>query len=87
MKTTGWERFSKKENFSSKKIRDSRGNISSKNGSKDLIEYIKRWKYTEELHKKGLNDSDNHNDRSVVTYLEPDILECEVSQVDLRKHY
>ena len=26
--------------------------------------------------KKGLNDPDNHN--SVVTYLEPDILECEV---------
>ena len=30
----------------------------------------------QELHKKGLNDPDNHND--VVTYLEPDILECEV---------
>ena len=26
--------------------------------------------------KKGLNDQDNHND--VVTYLEPDILECDV---------
>jgi len=37
----------------------------------------KRWyKYTEELYKKGLNDSDNHND--VVTHLEPDILECNV---------
>ena len=33
-------------------------------------------KYTEELHKKGLNDLDNHDD--VVTHLEPDILECEV---------
>ena len=31
--------------------------------------------YTE-LYKKDLNDSDNHN--GVVTYLEPDILECEV---------
>ena len=31
---------------------------------------------TEELHKKGLNDPDNHN--GVVTHLEPDFLECEV---------
>ena len=37
----------------------------------------KRWQeYTEELYKKGLNDPDNHN--SVVTHLEPDILEYEV---------
>ena len=37
----------------------------------------KRWQeYTEELYKKGLNDPDNHN--SVITHLEPDILECEV---------
>ena len=37
----------------------------------------KRWQeYTEELHKKGLNDSDNHD--GVVTHLQPDILECEV---------
>ena len=33
-------------------------------------------KYTEELYKKGLNDRDNHE--SVITHLEPDILECEV---------
>ena len=41
-------------------------------------EYInKRWhEYTEELYKKDLNDLDNHN--SVITHLEPDILECEV---------
>ena len=32
--------------------------------------------YTEELHKKGFNDPDNHD--GVVTHLEPDILECEV---------
>ena len=38
---------------------------------------IKKWQeYTEELYKKDLNDSDNHN--GVVTHLEPDILECEV---------
>ena len=37
----------------------------------------KRWQeYTEELYKKDLHDSDNHND--VSTHLEPDILECEV---------
>ena len=32
--------------------------------------------YTEELHKKGFNDPDNHD--GMVTHLEPDILECEV---------
>ena len=38
----------------------------------------KRWQeYTEELYKKkDLHDLDNHN--GVITYLEPDILECEV---------
>ena len=35
----------------------------------------KRWQeYTEELDKKDLNDPDNHN--GVITYLEPNILEC-----------
>ena len=37
----------------------------------------KRWKeYTEELYKKDLHDPDHHN--GVITYLKPDILECEV---------
>ena len=37
----------------------------------------KRWQgYTEELYKKDLHDSDNHN--GVITHLEPDILEYEV---------
>ena len=37
----------------------------------------KRWhKYTEELYKKDLHNSDNHD--GVITHLEPDILECEV---------
>ena len=36
-----------------------------------------RWQgYAEKLHKKGLNDPDNHD--AVVTHLEPDSLECEV---------
>ena len=35
----------------------------------------KRWQeYTEELHKKDLNDPDNCN--AVITHLEPDILKC-----------
>ena len=38
--------------------------------------------YTEELYKKGLNDLDNHN--GMVTYLEPDIQECD--QVGLCNH-
>ena len=37
----------------------------------------KRWQeYTEELYKKDFHSPDNHN--IVITYLEPDILECEV---------
>ena len=40
-------------------------------------EIKKRWQeYTEEWYKKDLHDLDNHD--GVVTYLEPDILECEV---------
>ena len=36
-----------------------------------------RWQeYTEELYKKDLHDPDHHD--GVITYLEPDILECEV---------
>ena len=46
----------------------------------DAEKIKKRWQeYTEELYKKGLNDPDNHD--GMVTYLEPDILECEVKQV------
>ena len=36
----------------------------------------KRWQEYTELHTKNLHDRDNHN--GVITYLEPDILECEV---------
>ena len=37
----------------------------------------KRWQeYTKELYKKDLHDPGNHD--SVITHLEPDILECEV---------
>ena len=37
----------------------------------------KRWQeYMEELCKKDIHDTDNHD--GVITHLEPDILECEV---------
>ena len=55
------------------------GTIKYKNG-RDLTEaddIKKRWQeYTEELYKKDLHNPDNHN--GVITYLEPDIMECEV---------
>ena len=42
-------------------------------------EDIKKWQeYTEELYKKELHESDSHD--SVITKLEPAILECEVKQ-------
>ena len=69
-----------------KKIRDTKGTFHAKMGSikdrngRDLTEaedIKKRWQEnTEKLYKKDLHDPDNHN--SMITYLEPDILECEV---------
>ena len=69
-----------------KKIRDTKGIFPPKMGSikdrngRDLTEaedIKKRWQeYTKELHKKDLNDLDNHH--GVVTSLEPDILDCVV---------
>ena len=69
-----------------KKIRDTKGTFDAKMGSikdrngMDLTEAKdtqKRWQeYTEELNKKDIHDSDNHD--GVITHLEPDILECEV---------
>ena len=62
------------------------GNISCKDGhiikdrnNRDLTEaeeIKKRWQEYIELYKKALNDLDSHD--GVVTYLEPDILECKV---------
>ena len=69
-----------------RKIRDTKGTFHAKMGSikdrngMDLTEaedIKKRWQeYTEELDKKDLHDTDNHD--GVITDLEPDILECEV---------
>ena len=55
------------------------GSVKDRNG-RDLTEaedIKKRWQeYKEELYKKDLHYSDNHD--GVITHLEPDILECEV---------
>ena len=70
-----------------KKIRDTKGTFHARMGSikdrngMDLTEAedIKRWQeYTEELYKKDLHGTDNHNGVITHTHLEPDILECEV---------
>ena len=45
--------------------------------SEAVTQKKKRYQeYTEQLYKKDLHDQDNHD--SVITHLEPDILECEV---------
>ena len=72
-----------------KKIRDTKGTFHAKMGTikdrnvMDVTEaedIKKRWQeYTEEVYKKDLHDSDNHD--GVITQLEPDILECEVKWV------
>ena len=70
-----------------KKIRDTKGilhvkidTIKDRNGL-DLIESEDSKKrvqeYTKELYKKDLHNPDNHD--GVITHLEPDILEGEVS--------
>ena len=66
-----------------KKIRDTKGTFHAKMGTiedrngmvlKEAEEIKKRWQeYTEELYKNDLQDPDNHD--SVITVLEPDILE------------
>ena len=39
----------------------------------------KRWQeYKEELYKKDLHDTDNHD--GVITHLEPDTLECKIKR-------
>ena len=70
-----------------KKIGDIKGTFHARTGmtrdrnSKDLREaeeIKKRWQeYTKELFKKGLNVLGNHY--SMITHLEPDIMECESS--------
>ena len=56
------------------------GTIKDRNGM-DLTkaeDIKKRWQeYTEELYIKDIHDPDNHD--GLITHLESDILECEVS--------
>ena len=68
-----------------KKIRDTKGTFHAKMGSiedrngrdlKEAEDIKKRCQEHKELYKKGLHDPGNHD--GVITYLEPDILECEV---------
>ena len=69
-----------------KKIRDINGTFQAKMGTikdrngmdlREAEDTKKRWQNTQKNHtKKDLNDPDNHD--SVITHLEPDILECEV---------
>ena len=69
-----------------KKMRGIKGTFHAKMGSikdRNVMEITKsedikkRWQeYMEELYRKDLHDPDNHN--GVITYLEPDILECKV---------
>ena len=68
-----------------KKIRATKGTFHAKMGrikdrnDMDLTEakdIKKRWQEYTELYKKDLHDPDNHD--SMITHLEPDILECEV---------
>ena len=54
------------------------GTIKGRNGMvlTEAEDIKKRWQeYTEQLYKKDLHNSDNHD--GVITHLEPDILECE----------
>ena len=44
--------------------------------SRRYLEEVRWQEYTEELYKKDLHYTDNHD--GVITHLEPDILECEV---------
>ena len=46
--------------------------------NKILFKMKKKKEYTGELYKKEFHDTDNHN--GVITYLEPDILECKSSR-------
>ena len=70
-----------------KKTRDTKGTFHAKMGSikdrngMDLTEadFKKRWEQnTEKLYKKDLNDLGNND--GVITHLQPDILECRVSE-------
>ena len=73
-----------------KEIRDTKGTFQAKmdtikdRNGRDLTEaedIKKRWQDYTELYKKDLHDQDNQD--GVITHLEPDILECKVSSVQV----
>ena len=82
-KTIEWERLE----ISSRKLVIPKGTFFAKMGTikdrdgmnlTEAEDIKKRWQeYKEELYKEDPNDPDSHN--GVITHLEPDILECEVS--------
>ena len=80
-KTIGWERLeisSRKLDIPREYFMQRWAQKNDRNGM-DLTEaedINQRWPEYTELYKKDLHDPDNHD--SVITYLEPDILECEV---------
>ena len=69
-----------------KKIRDTKGTFNGNMGSEKVRNRRELWEaedikkrcqeYTDELYKKDPHNPNNHD--SVITHLEPDILECEV---------
>jgi len=71
-----------------KRISDTKGTFHTKMGTiknrngidlAEAEELKKQWEeYIEELYKKDLHDTDNHD--GVITHLEPDILECKVKR-------
>ena len=73
------------------KIRDTKGTFHAKMGTlkdrspmylTEAEDIKKRWQeYTKELYKKDLHNPDNHDGVITLTYLEPDIQECEVKWV------
>ena len=72
-----------------KKIRDTKGMFHAKEGTikgrnvrdpTEAEDIKKKWQeYTEELHRKGLNDPDDHD--GAITHLEPDILEWALGSI------
>ena len=83
-KTTEWERLdisSRKSEIPREQFHAKMGSIKDTNGMdlREAEDIKQRWQeYTEELYKKDLHDTDNHDGMITHTHLEPYILECEV---------
>ena len=87
-KTIEWERLEITSIKSEEQLVHPEMGTKDRNGidQTEAEDIKKRWQeYTEELYKKDLHDPDNHD--GVITYLEPDILECEVKWAFKKYHY